>query len=392
METLNLNRIPNGAVPVVHVSQYDTGRTFRFNLYEGASVYTLDGTETVECNVRKLDGNIVTVGVTNTSSNYIDVVTTEQMTAVHGTNYGEIVFKKDDTVIGTVNFTLLVEKSPLEGGIQSDSAIYNLETQVVNIVSEQYDSANVIFDAVPTAGHIAPYTVSSDGIKTMNDNTIALIPTELDDLGDVDITAPSSGEAVVWDGSKWVNGTVSTVGSLDDLNDVSITTPSTGESLRFDGVEWVNKNTTVALTQAEYDALALSGDLENNTHYVITDAPNLNPTASDIEYSSGVTVKQAIDGKANKSWTYVDTIVDGGQGCDLSGYNEVLIVPYVNNNTKYNSFVYPIAEVSGSNIVFVGSTTHKYVGSFTLSASNILTVTDIAITVWTSCYMRIWAR
>jgi hypothetical protein len=173
MEALNLNRIPVGSNPVVHVSQYDVGRVFRFNLFDGSNVYTLDGTETVECNVRKLDGNVVTVGVTNTSSDYIEVVTTEQMTAIHGQNYGEIVFKKGGNVIGSVNFILQVEQSPLEGGITSDSAIYNLEVQVANYVAvevaNQYDSANVIFDNTPVQGHGNGYTVTSEGIGTALD-------------------------------------------------------------------------------------------------------------------------------------------------------------------------------------------------------------------------------
>lgn len=179
METLNLNRIPNVSNPVVHVSQYDIGRVFRFELYEGSSVYTLDGTETIECNVRKLDGNIVTVGVTNTSDSYIDVITTEQMTAIHGQNYGEIVFKKGGNVIGSVNFILQVEQSPLEGGITSDSAIYNLEVQVANYVAtevaSQYDSNNVLFDSTPTSGHNTPYTVTSNGIKDALDTKQDLI-------------------------------------------------------------------------------------------------------------------------------------------------------------------------------------------------------------------------
>lgn len=160
------------------------------------------------------------------------------------------------------------------------------------------------------------------------------------------------------------------------------------------GIEYGGGNGTdiFKVTQAEYDALVQAGTLVHNALYVISDAPNLNATASDIEYSSGVTVKQAIDSKANKGWTYIDSIVNGGQGCDLSGYNEVLIVPYVNNNTKYNSFVYPIQEINNAVITLVGSTTHKYVGSFTLSASNILTVTDVTLSVWSSCYMRVWAR
>ena len=160
------------------------------------------------------------------------------------------------------------------------------------------------------------------------------------------------------------------------------------------GIEYGGGNGTdiFEVTQAEYDALVQAGTLVHNALYVITDAPNLNPTASDIEYSSGVTVKQAIDSKANKSWTYVDTIVSGGTGCDLTGYNEVLLVTYPNNNTKYNSFVYPVAEVNGANLVIVGSTTHKWVGSFAVDSNNKLTVTEVAISVWSSCYIRVWAR
>lgn len=63
------------------------------------------------------------------------------------------------------------------------------------------------------------------------------------------------------------------------------------------GIEYGGGNGTdiFEVTQAEYDALVQAGTLVHNALYVITDAPNLNPTASDIEYSSGVTVKQKID-------------------------------------------------------------------------------------------------
>lgn len=65
------------------------------------------------------------------------------------------------------------------------------------------------------------------------------------------------------------------------------------------GIEYGGGNGTdiFEVTQAEYDALVQAGTLVHNALYVISDAPNLNPTASDIEYSSGVTVKQKIDSK-----------------------------------------------------------------------------------------------
>ena len=297
MEQFNLNTIPGKVAPVCHASQYDTGRTIRVNLFEGDQVYTLDGTEVVSISVRKPDGHVVTEAITNTSAAYVEIITTEQMTACFGANLCELKIEKGADVIGTLNFILSVEEDPLAGGDPSESFVYNLATQIYNAVADQYDSNNVIFDAAPTAGHGVPYTVTSEGVKNADDAVVALIPTDLDDLNDVTTNTPLSGEALVWDGTKWTNGTVSTVGSIDDLNDVDTTGKADGDSLRYDAnaSEWVAKPVTVALTQAEYDALVLSGDLAPNTHYVITDASNLNPTASDIEYSSGVTVKQGLD-------------------------------------------------------------------------------------------------
>lgn len=62
----------------------------------------------------------------------------------------------------------------------------------------------------------------------------------LDGLTDVTITGPTSGQALVFNGSQWVNQAVSAVGSLDDLSDVTITTPSSAQVLRFNGAAWVN--------------------------------------------------------------------------------------------------------------------------------------------------------
>lgn len=297
MERIKLNLIPSGVAPVVHLSQYDEGREFGIDLFEGESVYVLDGTETLTVNVRKPDGHIVTEGVTNTGTSSLTVTTTEQMTAVKGTNLANLKIEKGSVTIATLNFLMAVEVDPLENGDPSESFIHNLETQIAQAVSEQYDSANVVFDPAPTTGHGTGFAVTSEGVKTAIDNAIGglSIPEDLNDLSDVDTTTPTQGEALVWDGTKWVNGTVSTVGNLDDLSDVDTTGKQEGDSLRYIGGEWKAKPTTVEMTQAEYDAI-VDFTPYANTHIVITDAPNLNPTASDIEYSSGVTVKQAIDG------------------------------------------------------------------------------------------------
>jgi len=170
MESFNLNIIPGKDRPVCHASQFDIGRTIHVNLFEGFNVFTLDGTETISISVRKPDGNVVTEAVTNTSDSYVEFVTTEQMTACHGSNLCELKLEKGADVIGTMNFILEVEQDPLEGGVQSASEIDNLETQVAGMVAaevaNQYDSANVIFDAAPTPGHGNGYAVTSEGVAT----------------------------------------------------------------------------------------------------------------------------------------------------------------------------------------------------------------------------------
>ncbi len=301
METINLNLIPTGARPVLHASQYDKGRQFRANLFEGSAVYTLTGAETLSIAVRKPDGHVVTEGITNTSDSYVIIETTEQMTACAGDSFAKVKIEEGGDLLGTLNLILAVEQSPEAGGDPSESFIYNLETQIAAAVAEQYDSADVIFDAAPTPGHGTGYVVSSEGIKTAIDNAIGglSIPEELNDLSDVDISGQAQGEALVWDGTKWVNGTVSTVGNLDDLSDVDTTGKQEGDSLRYIGGEWKAKPTTVEMTQAEYNSIVDFTEYAN-THIVITDAPNLNPTASDIEYSSGVSVADELTSLDNQ--------------------------------------------------------------------------------------------
>lgn len=170
MEVFNLDIIPGKSVPVIHASQYDKGREFRANLFERSAVYTLAGTETLNVYVRKPDGNMVTLNVTNTSSDYITFKTTEQTTACDGANLCELRITKGADIIGTANFILECEKSP-DTGITSQTEINNLETLVDGFtalaVADQYDSANVIFDNAPTIGHGNGYAVTSDGLYSL---------------------------------------------------------------------------------------------------------------------------------------------------------------------------------------------------------------------------------
>lgn len=271
MEIINLDIIPGRTPPVCHASQFDDGRVIRFNLFEGGTAFTLDGSENLTFSVRKPDSNVVTVSVTNTSDSYVDIITTEQMCAVAGASLCELEIAKGSASIGTMNVILSVEKDPLDGGLPSASQINDLASQIAALLADLYDGTAVIFDNIPTAGHVAPTTVTSDGIATAlsakanaadlatvatsgdyNDlSNLPTIPTDLDDLGDVSITSAAAGDVLKYDGNDWVNTPL----GIDDLSDVTITSATAGDAIVYDGADWENTALATVATSGSYNDL-----------------------------------------------------------------------------------------------------------------------------------------
>lgn len=336
MERITLNIVPKGITPVCHASQYDKGREIGLDLMDGLQGFVLSGTETLELRVRKPDNNVVTAAVENTSSAFVVFETTEQMTACEGVNLCELrITDGNDVLIGSLNFNMKVEVDPLKDGIESETEIHNLETQIADInaeivpplvaaeVANQYDSGNVIFDNEPTTGHGTGYAVTSDGLKSY-------VPKVVGDLSDVNINNPQLGEALVFDAlGNVINGTVSTVGSIDDLNDVDTTGKANADSLRYNATaqEWEAKPTTVEMTLAEYTALGGDYSGYENTNIIITDAPNLNATAQDISYDGGAdTVWDKVESLENKEFYKVRTtqVVIPSKSCTANTSNQLL--------------------------------------------------------------------
>ena len=135
MEIININLIPGLNNPVCHVSQFDVGRTIRLNLYEGSSIYTLSGTETIKLNIRKPDNTVLVRDITNTSSTYVTFNTVEQMCPLPGENLCELSISSGGTVIKSINFIMLVECDPLYKGVETESAIENLDSQIEYTIS-----------------------------------------------------------------------------------------------------------------------------------------------------------------------------------------------------------------------------------------------------------------
>lgn len=194
METISLNLIPSGKSPVCHASQYDKLRQIRVDLFDGASVYTIASGDSFELCVRKPDNTVVTVSVSVTVGlTYCVIYTSQQMTAVRGTNLCELKITNGSKIIGTLNFDMIVEGDPMDGGVNSQSVIRDLQAQVnadtltaLNTLGVFNSDNGIVTITTPTVtaketgkyinlnGGISPYEITSysEKIAVQKDDVI----------------------------------------------------------------------------------------------------------------------------------------------------------------------------------------------------------------------------
>ena len=196
MQTVTIDLIPQKEKPIVKLSQYDNDRQVRFMLEENGETYTLAGTETVEVNIRKPDRNIVVIAPTIGANAYVDVLFTEQSAACFGESFGELSIKSGETVIGTCNFIIDVEISPIYGGIDSATEINNLETQIEEIISEVLSDdyytkteTNDLLDAKADASDVYTKTQTDTLLNAKADASDVYTKTQTDTLLDAKANA-----------------------------------------------------------------------------------------------------------------------------------------------------------------------------------------------------------
>lgn len=148
METIKLDLIPRGILPVCYVSQFDVSRKIGISIMENGNPFNLQADDVVEFNERKPDGNLVTCFLTAVASSpSVTLETSEQMTACPGINKCQLKITRNEQVLGTINFMMIVEDDPTNRGIESHSEIKTLATQVKQIVDDDMEAYEETFNA-----------------------------------------------------------------------------------------------------------------------------------------------------------------------------------------------------------------------------------------------------
>ena len=108
----------------------------------------------------------------------------------------------------------------------------------------------------------------------------------LQSLKDVNISEPTNGQVLKWNGSKWINGTGGGGGSssdISDMDDVSLENLQDGQALVWDSLTEKWKNRTVSGGGGSDDAIYLTGILPSGTSSIVL-------ASSDIQSDSIIDV------------------------------------------------------------------------------------------------------
>lgn len=120
--------IPGGVLPIVYASQFDEQtNAVTFTLYSGDSLYTLPSGYGVLVNGKKPDSTGFSYSAASASGSTVKINITKQMTAVAGDVICELRVSASSQDVGTGNFILRVEKSPLDDAVISETVLPLIE-------------------------------------------------------------------------------------------------------------------------------------------------------------------------------------------------------------------------------------------------------------------------
>ena len=161
-QAINLDVIPAGVRPVIHVSQFDNHvQALRFTLYKDNLPFTIPGGAAVLINGYKPDNTAFSYAATATSGQTATFSVTQQMTAVPGDVECELRVRTASEIIGTLNFILRVEPAPLtDDSVISETEIPLIE-QAVDIAANLAEYIQQTLDAAEAASASAQAAATS---------------------------------------------------------------------------------------------------------------------------------------------------------------------------------------------------------------------------------------
>lgn len=171
-QTIKLNLIPGGVLPVVYASQYDNQtNALIFELYNGPTPFSVPQSAAVLISGTKPDNTGFSYSAASVSGSVVTCNVVQQMTAVAGDVLCELRIRTESQIIGSINFILRVEKGALtDDSVLSETEIPLIE-QAVDIAANLAGYIQTAEDSAASAlASAATATDAADRSETINTN------------------------------------------------------------------------------------------------------------------------------------------------------------------------------------------------------------------------------
>ncbi len=232
-----------------------------------ASVDVPDLTSTLTGDVTGSGSSTIATTLSDTgivAGSYNNITVDSKGRAVSGTNEPYLTSVTLTGVI-TGSGTNVINTSLTPTGVTPNtynSVTVNAEGRIVGASNVDYDSDTTLVGDVLASGRgIITTALSHTGVVAGTYNSVTVDvkgrviaaanvadnvgATNLNELTDVTLSSPTNSQVLQYNGSQWVNSTLSIPASVEylpDLLDVTVTSPAANQSLLWNGTEWVNQS------------------------------------------------------------------------------------------------------------------------------------------------------
>lgn len=181
-QTIYLDVVPGGLPSIINVSQFDEGsRTLHINLYASSGEFEIPAGSTAKVQGTKRDKKGFSYSATLNGTEVICDIT-QNMTAIAGRVYCEVVIENGEDVLATANFILMVKQAAFGTDTDiSDSDLpdfYELANQIAQDAQNAQNAAAAAEQAAENAAQFTP-----EGYQQMKS-----------DVGTLKTTVSSQGE------------------------------------------------------------------------------------------------------------------------------------------------------------------------------------------------------
>lgn len=184
--------IPGGVLPIVNASQFDAQtNAVIFTLYQGDALFSLPSGSGVLVNGKKPDSTGFSYSASYASGNTVRINVTKQMTAVAGDVVCELRISNGSQEVGTCNFILRVERSPLDDAVISETVLPLIE-QAAEIAATIGEYAETIAQEAQSATSAASAATTAAGRAA---TAAANVEAQYDALEELKTDAAAAAEA-----------------------------------------------------------------------------------------------------------------------------------------------------------------------------------------------------